>query len=232
MNNPSKKSPLFILLVIFLILIIPAFANTLYLYLNAVSIGNGLGSNTGSSVGKAVGSYDGLTDGSEDGKKSGLSAEDTKADIATQLQQVQKLEVLVASVKLKDVHTVGKEDYAALYLANGNVVFTVDMDKADITSNSGKLRILLPSPVGELYIDDSSIKKAAENQKHIFSGSAEDGFDAYLNTMKKVQEASDDTLSNYDVLLDSAKQAAKRQITLLAQAASSSYETITVEFKE
>ena len=106
------------------------------------------------------------------------------------------------------------------------------MDKADITDNSGKLRILLPSPIGELYIDDSSIKKAAEYQKHIFSGSAEDGFDAYLNTMKKVQEASDDTLSNYDVLLDSAKQAAKRQVTLLAQAAASSYETITVEFKE
>lgn len=235
MKKSSKRSLWYKLLLFVFILTLIGFVHTFYLWLTAVSVGSELGSGTGSLVGKAIGSYNGMIDGTKDGKEAGLSAEDTKADIATQLQQVNNLEVLVASVKLEDYHDIGPEGdekYAALYLVNGNVVFTVDMSQATITSKSGNLHIILPNPVGELYIDQSSIDKAAEYQKTKFSGNAKDGFDAYLNTMKKVQDASEETLNNYDILLDSAKQAAKRQVSLLALAASESYSEITVEFAE
>lgn len=210
---------------------------TLYLRMNAASIGGSIGAGTGSLVGRAIGSFEGMTkgrvEGTEKGKKEGLSAQDTNARIASQLQQMENLEVLVASVKLSNFHTIGQgKDYAALYLVNGNVVFTVDMSKAETIAGIDKLEITIPKPVGTLYLDDSSVEKVGEYQRKLFNGSAEDGFDAYLNTMKKMQEASEDTLSNYDALVSSARDAAEKQITLIAKSVSTGYEDVEIKWAE
>ncbi len=207
------------------------------LRINATALGGGIGAGTGTLVGKAIGSLEGMTkgriEGTEAGKTSGLSAEDTEATIANQIQQMENLEVLVASVKLSNFHTIGEgKDYAALYLVNGNVVFTVDMGQATIDALPDKLMITVPQPVGTLYLDDSSVEKVAEYQRKFFNGKAEDGFDAYLNTMTKMQEASEETLSNYSVLVDSAKQAAENQLTLLAKSVSTEYDDIEIKWAE
>ena len=207
------------------------------LRMDATSLGDGIGARTGTLVGKAIGSFEGMTkgrvEGTEAGKQTGLSADDTEATIASQFQQMENLEVLVASVKLRNFHTIGKsKDYAALYLVNGNAVFTVDMSQAKIEAQPDSLKITIPKPVGTLYLDDSSVEKVAEYQRKFFNGSSEDGFDAYLNTMKKMQEASEETLSNYNVLVSSAKEAAVSQITLIARSVSTQYADVVIEWAE
>ena len=202
-------------------------------------MGKNLGMATGSAAGKAVGSLRGMTqgqiEGSAAGKAEGLSAKDTEAEVLEDLQQVENLEVLVASVKLSDFHTIGDEDspsYAALYLVNGNVVFTVDMSQAGISVQSDGLHIRLPEPIGSLYVDDSTIEKLTEYQRKLFNGSAEDGFDAYLNTMARVQTATAEVLNNYDMLIRSAKSAAENQVKLLAESASVSDEPVIIEWAD
>lgn len=210
---------------------------TINLRFNATSIGGSLGGGLGTAAGRAAGSLEGITkgrsEGIAEGKSDGLSAEDTEATIENELRQLERLEVLVASVKLSNFHTIGeKKNYAALYLVNGNVVFTVDMSQAQVTDDGSNKNIVLPKPVGELKLDDSTVEKAAEYQTKLFNGSAEDGFDAYLNTMKKVQEASEETLDNYDVLVESAEEAAERQVTRLVQAVSSGDRNVVITFAE
>ena len=238
MNKISKKFPKITSFGMVLVLMAILLIFTFYWWINARSIGNEIGSDTGSIVGKAVGSFLGMTDGKKKGEQAGrdagLKAEDTAAVISNQLHQLENLEVLVASVKLSNFHSVGQEDsskyYAALYLVNGNAVFTVDMSQADISARSGDLYIKLPKPKGSLYLDDSSVEKVAEYQTKLFNGSAEDGFDAYLNTMTKMQEASEETLDNYEALILAAKEAATNQVTLLATAASNDYDQIHITF--
>lgn len=237
MGKIFKKIPKNSLLVVLCVLVGCVMIYTIYLRINATSMGGGIGAGTGSVVGKAVGSLEGMTkgrvEGTEAGKQAGLSAEDTEAKIANQLQQMENLEVLVASVKLSNFHTIGQgKDYAALYLVNGNVVFTVDMSKAQIVSGADKLKVTVPKPVGTLYLDESSVEKVAEYQRKFFNGNAEDGFDAYLNTMKKMQEASEETLSNYDDLENSARQAAENQISLIAKSVSTAYEEVEIAWAE
>lgn len=237
MGKLLKRMPNNTLLVVLCVLVGCVMIYTIYLRINATSMGGGIGAGTGSVVGKAVGSLEGMTKGSiegtEAGKQAGLSAEDTEAQIVNQIQQMENLEVLVASVKLSNFHTIGQgKDYAALYLVNGNVVFTVDMSKAQIVSEDDKLKVTIPKPVGTLYLDDSSVEKVAEYQRKFFNGSAEDGFDAYLNTMKEMQEASEETLSNYDDLESSARQAAENQISLIARSVSTAYEEVEIVWAE
>ena len=240
MDKFPKKIPKITSLRIVLLLTAVIFAFSLYRMVMAKSIGSDIGSDTGSLVGKAIGSFLGMTEGRDKGldagKEAGLSAEDTEAVISSQLHQLENLEVLVASVKLSNFHEIGQKDsfkyYAALYLVNGNVVFTVDMSQAEISAQSDDLYITLPKPAGSLYLDDSSVDKVAEYQTKLFNGNAEDGFDAYLNTMKKIQDASEETLDNYETLLTSAKKAAEHQVTLLAKSASNDYDQVIITFAD
>ena len=108
------------------------------------------------------------------------------------------------------------------------VVFSVDFSKAEI---NGK-KILLPLPEGELFIDQSTIEKVSEYQKKIFNGSAEDGFDAYINSMKKIQTTTTETLNNYDTLMESAKESAVKQVESIANSLSTDGVTYSIEFIE
>lgn len=229
---PPYAAPLFGCILAALILIFAIYYNV-----NAASFGNSLGQGTGALVGKALGSLEGMTKGREEGtvagKAAGLSAQDTKADIADEIRKVSNLEVLVASVKINDFHSIGDNvEYAALYLLKGDVVFSVDLSQAEIEIQNNDIQITLPRPHGELYIDQSQVEKVAEYQKHFFSGSAEDGFDAYLNSMEKVYEASAETLDNYDVLIQTAKASTEKQVRQLALSVTVNSPQINVEFKE
>lgn len=203
----------------------------------AKSIGNFLGESLGTDVGKVMGSFDALTHYKEayaEGKEEGLNAKDTTAEVVSKIQELNKLEVLVASVKLNDIHSVGKEDnpdYAALYLLKGNAVFTVDLSKVEIQDRENEISILLPEPEMELIIDQREIEKVAEYQKNYFKGSAEDGFDAYLASMSKIDEQSEEVVANYDELIKIARESARKQVEQLVGTVSVSETNVRVEFQ-
>lgn len=237
MKKYLKKLPSFTIPLIGCVLAASFLAFALYYSANATSRGNSIGQVTGTLAGKAIGSLEGITkgraDGIEAGRKEGLSAKDTEAVISEEFHNVENLEVLVASVKITDFHSIGeKEDYAALYLLKGDVVFSVDLSQADIVVQNDGIQIILPQPRGELYIDQSQIEKVAEYQKHYFSGSAETGFIAYLNSMAMIYEESVETLSNYDVLIEAAKESAEKQIRQLALSVIVNKQQVSVDFKE
>lgn len=211
-------------------------------YDQAVSIGSTLGADAGTFVGNAQGSFDGLVygipQGSAAGHADGLSAEDTESVISRGFSSQASLQVLIASVKIKTLHKIGREgeavtdsvilnglidlttddepEYAALYTMNGRVVFSVDLSKADIEVTDDNVTILIPSPKAELYTDQESCKRIAEYQGKsgwiLFNGSAEDGYDAYLNTFKKTTETVENAVDNYDSLMEQAESAALTQV--------------------
>lgn len=237
MKKWIKKLPVSWVLAVCCVLAAALLIFTISLKANSSSVGSSFGRNIGTLAGRAVGSVQGMTEGSVSGTKAGReagkSAEDTCAFIEGEFRQISRLEVLAASVKLSNFHKVGENvKYAALYLVNGNVVFTVDLAQTEVRAEGQTLQIRIPQPECDLYIDDSSIEKAAEYQRKLFNGSAEDGYDIYLNSMKKLHQVSEDTLSNYNELLEAAKASAEKQVTALAQSASKSFRDVTVEFMD
>lgn len=189
----------------------------------------------GLEAGRVMGSFEALADYREayaEGKEEGLSAEDTTAEVTNKVQELKKLEVLVAGVKLKNMHSVGNKDYAVLYLLKGDAVFTVDFSEAEICQKENTLSITIPEPEMQLLIDQSKMEMAAEYQKFFWSGEAEDGFDAYLVSMAKIQENSKEALVNYDALIESAKEAAEKQVKQLVHSVSISGVKVEVQFKE
>lgn len=235
MNRILKRISLPVALLIVLVGISCFMGVLINIRIGATKTGTAIGKDMGTIVGKAIGSFTGITEGREmgemAGKAAGLSAEDTYVDIAAELRNVTNLEVLVASVKLNDMHSVG-EDYAALYLLKGDAVFSVDLSKAIVEEREDGLYISVPSPTMELIFDQSKIQKVAEYQKHYFSGSTEAGLDAYLNTMKKIVEETEKSLSNRETLQASAEESARKQIEQLVNAVSLKKQAVQISFQE
>lgn len=186
-------------------------------YQNAETLGNQIGQVEGKAVGLVTGSYKGYTEGDTKGKADGLKAEDTAATISNRMNEVGDLEVLVAGVRLKNVHAVG-DKYKALYLLAGNAVFTVDMTKVKVSSTSnGEMLVVIPKPEMQVYIDERKTDKLAEWQAPFFDGSAKDGYTAYMNSMTATVEEIQNTLANYDTLMKTAQEAAVKQVTVLVK---------------
>ena len=221
-----------VLLIIALILAVCA---GLFLY-RSEDIGSSVGSGAGKAAGLAVGSYRGVTDGLERGasagKDAGLSAEDTTVEIARTVREIGNLEVLVANVEIPDYHEVGKK-YAALYLFRGSAVFSVNLNDASISkSDDGEVIILLPKPTAVVNINDSETELLAEYQRKFFNGNADDGFQAYLNTLKMIDSISLEKVSNYEMLMKMAESSAKKQVEMLSRSVCANCRQITILFRE
>ncbi len=204
-------------------------------YFKSAEIGAGIGTGAGRVTGMAVGSYKGVTEGIEngisDGKAAGLSAEDVTMEISNTVREVGNLEVLVANVEIPDYHEVGKK-YAALYLFRGSAVFSVDMSRASISKTAdGEVIILLPDPSAVVRINDSETELLAEYQRKFFNGSADDGFQAYLNSLRLIDSIALEKVSNYDVLMDLARASARKQTEMLASGVCVDCRKITVLFR-
>ena len=190
-----------------------------FFWYRSENIGASIGSGAGKMTGLAVGSYRGVTDGLEKGadagKEAGLNSDDLTMEISNAIREVGKLEVLVANVEIPDYHEVGKK-YAALYLFRGSAVFSVDLSKASISKTAeGEVIILLPEPEAVVNINDSETELLAEYQRKFFNGSADDGFQAYLNSLRLIDQISLEKVSNYDVLMNMSKNSAKKQVEML-----------------
>ncbi|WP_028236455.1 DUF4230 domain-containing protein [Pseudobutyrivibrio sp. MD2005] len=194
------------------------FVYVILLRLNADTMATTLGGQTGDKVGKLVGSFDALTDYQEayaEGKEKGLSANDITVDIASEIKEVGDLDVMVATVKLKDVNKIG-EGYAALYLLRGEVVFSVDLNKVKVDENESTITIKIPKPNMDFSINPSETEKIAEWQKKFFNGTTEAGYIDHINSMKSMYEKSPEEIVNYSSLVSSAEEAAKNQVGQLA----------------
>lgn len=202
-------------------------------YRNAREIGGGAGTLAGSAAGMAVGSYRGITEGIPgglaDGKRKGLSAEDTRVDVAGEMGEIGKLEVLVASVRLDDYHEIA-DDYKALYVYKADAVFTVDLKKAKIREEGGRLVILLEEPALTLTYNEDATEKIAEWQKHFYSGKTKDGYEAYLNSRREIAGKAPEEISNYEMLMELARESARKQVGILASAVHSGNAEVEVLF--
>ena len=220
--------------VLLLIAIILAACAALFFY-QADELGSGIGTGAGKMTGLAIGSYKGVTEGLESGvqagREAGLNSEDTLIEIGRSVREVGNLEVLVANVEIPDYHEVGKK-YAALYLFRGSAVFSVDLSKASISkTDDGEVIILLPQPTVVVNINDSETELLAEYQRKYFNGNADDGFQAYLNSLKLIDQIAADKISNYDMLIDMARDSAKKQVALLSGSVCANCSRITIMFR-
>ncbi len=203
----------------------------------ATSMGRGVGNVSGTLVGAAVGSAngikDGVTEGIQAGIEEGLSAEDTKVELGQAIKSVGKLEVLVAGVTLESINRIGNA-YTGLYVIAGDAVFTVDLAETEVlTSEDGsQINISIPEPELSLFLDQSSTEKLAEVQNFSWTVSAEDGLKEYLNSMAKTKEETEEYLSNYSELMDSARDAAVTQVGQLASRLNVGNAAVRVVFRE
>ena len=163
-----------------------------------------------------------LMDAYENGKRDGLSAKDTTAKLLADIISTEnnKLEVLISSITLTDMHKSDKrfQKYQALYLFSAKVVFTVNMNEIEIINDdNGKIFIMVPNPEAEIFIDNTKTKKLAEMSNQLFDGSTEDGYTAYLNSMVEIDKNSIESISNYEGLMQMAQQSAISRIKKLAE---------------
>ena len=191
------------------------------MYFKAPAIGEEVGSFSGTAVGTAVGSFTGVVEkfpeGWNKGKEEGLSAVDTVTEIENSFNEIAKLEVLVSSFKLNDYHKL-ENKYAALYLFKADAVFTIDLSKTYINANEdGSVYIRLPQPEVTVYIDNRSAEKIVEYQRKFFNGNAEDGFDAYINSMSNLEVSAQNSIKDDENLMRTARNSAEKQIKQLAE---------------
>lgn len=230
--NSKNTISVVILAALFIVLLLIAFSVGLFFHHNIASIGTEIGSTSGTIVGSAIGSYKGFTEGYEEGANDGLDAEDTTAEIKGSMESIGNLEVLAAGVTLKNINNIG-DAYKGLYIINGDAIFSVNLNNADISYSEDKshVYVLIPKPELELFLDQASTKKLAETQHFSLSVSAEDGLKAYLNTMSQSVDNVKKTLVNYDSLMTIAMDTARMQVSALVSAVCGDSQIIHVEFK-
>lgn len=210
--------------VILAALFILLFAFLLPFFMSATKNGLAAGEKMGTLAGRAVGSFYGFTkgrqEGAEAGRAQGLSAEDIEVEVQQSLARTGKLQVLVGKATIEDLRTIGEgkyETYRALRLLRGNVIFTVDLEKAVVTTTPDTVMIQLPDPEPELTINDAESETVREYHRNLFGTEDVDGFTAALNSMEKIEDGSLASIANADELMQQARDAAVTQASQLAQ---------------
>lgn len=235
--SKGKKSDLLGVMIIMAVFLVSLFilVNVARAYINANQIGGGIGTAAGRTAGRFAGSYEGITEGlaegAQEGKEEGLSAKDTEVSIGNKIQTIGNLEVLSANVVMHDVIK-ASNSYASLLAFYGDVTFTVDLYEAEISNEGNIYEISLPMPKATVRIDDRKSEQLATEMKHFWSGSNEDGYKAAMNSIDQLTLKAEDSITNYDYLMESAKSSAEKQVKFLIQSATGEEVVIHVSFKE
>lgn len=230
-NGIIKNAPIIIISIIFLaslgFLIFGIISSV-----NAKSAGESIGNAIGTFAGAANGSFNGTQDGKKAGKEAGLSAKDTEVNIDGKLVNINKLQVLVAGIKEHHVFSIG-DDYKALFIKNGTAVFTVDFSKMIVEkANNNSIKIILPMPEVTTYFDESETEMIAEYQKANWSGNANDGSTAKVNSDKEITRKMQEAVSADSDLMKQAMDSAVKQVKTIAESVNINGDIINVEFRE
>lgn len=199
---------------------IAIFGFSIYSYAKADETGKKAGEDAGILAGNTIGSFNGITnglaEGSKEGKEDGLSAVDTKADIGASIKQTGKLEVLVASVALINVNSVG-EEYKGLYVMKGDAIFTIDLSSATVgfSEDAEEVFVNIPAPDVVIYINDKETERLDSYQKTTFSGTNQDGYTEYVNSMKQIDDNVKKSIVNFDSLVETANDVGKKRVEAL-----------------
>ncbi len=147
-----------------------------------------------------------------EGKEKGLSAGETEVTGLTGAQLGDgKLQVLAATVSLAVDNQVGK-NFAALALLRGNIVFSVDLGKAEIRDDT----VTLPDVETRFVIDHRQTEIIDEYQNSFFNGSTEDGYDEFINSVKEIESGVERYVENYGALREEARKAAVEMVKTVA----------------
>lgn len=217
MNWRKNKKP-----IVFAGLLLVFTALAVFSRINAESLGSWFGRTSGQAVGNLTGSYRGVTEGIEEGAvagtKDGLSAKDTTIDVKSGIQEIGKLEVLAAGVRVNVESRLG-EAYKSLKIVDGDAVFTIDLQDTEIAmSQSGdEMFVVIPEPTCEVYLDINSTQDLAKIQKFNLTVGAEDGATAYLNTLGQIGSNINEVIEGYDSIFEEAKNTGREQVKQLAE---------------
>ncbi len=198
------------------------------------TVGRRAGTDFGTAVGVGVGSFKSVQEFSEaydEGTSKALEVKDTEVSVSTGLDgEGQKLQVLVGKTTVQNLLTFTNEtfkwDYKELEKLSFEIVFTVDLSKAKVSQGS----VVIPEPEMSLYNDESAREVIGRYNGLAFGGSAEDGFDISLNSMKELMKNSKEKLANYDELFSQAKDSARVQVANLYSSLSTDGSRVEVSF--
>lgn len=210
----------------------------LILWIFSSSIGSMIGKTQGQLTGKAIGSLEGITtgrtEGAKAGKEEGLSAQDTTVEIGNTIQKVGNLEVLEVSTTLIRDETIGNDTYKELSAMSADLVFFADLSKAAVNSSEdgSTINIQIPEPIAEIYPDQEDSLILAQAQKASLSVTAEEAYDAALNSFPKTIDEAKERIENYDFLEETAEETAIHQVENLASAVCGSDKKIVVTVEE
>ena len=82
------------------------------------------------------------------------------------------------------------------------------------------------------HSDDKKSEQLDSYMKNSWSGSNEDGYTATMDSIKELTLNAEETVTNYDLLMDSAKSSAEKQVTFLIQSATKEEVAVHVSFKD
>ena len=227
----NTKVLLLLLAMFLLVLMVFSF----YIHHRAKSIGSGIGNLTGQAVGTALGSFTAFQhgySGYQDGSWEGINSHDTVANVKGFLQSIGKLEVLSADVELNSSSAIG-EKYHALYLMNGQLVFNVDLNDIDVAfdDDNQTITVCIPKPEYEIVINQDSIQRIAVDQKFSATVNAEDGYNAYLSSIKDIKANISDSLINFKEINGLSSEAALKQVELFLTTVCDKSLAIKVQYK-
>lgn len=155
-----KKLPLFSVSLIACVLAACFLAVVIFTHNGAAKIAGDVGEAGAILFEGASGLVEGTRNGPKQGHADGLSAQDTEAAIQNALRHTANLRVLAASARITDFHSIGNDvEYAAIYMLQGDVIFSVDLSKAEISLLDQKMTITLPRPQSELHFDERHKKR-------------------------------------------------------------------------
>ena len=196
-------------------------------------ISNIVGNSSGAVVGTAVGSFHAITEDMpaayNQGVEDGLSARDIRSEFQNEIREIGKLDVLACNAELTDKYKEGNA-YEGIFTFGADVIFSVDITQAIVSVEEGKIKILIPKPVGKINIDSTKTRIEAEWKRPIFDGSTEEGITAYFNSMEAIKNNVTDKISDYAGLEKRAEASAIKQITSLAEMMSTDRTPVEVEF--
>ena len=193
------------------------------------SLAQNVGANLGKMVGLAIGSADAMHDLEDVINDAENKANTPKVTVTVEetFKNVGKLEVLTAEVKTYYKHEKG--NYAALYILNGDGVFTVDLSKAQFEIDENIVNIKLPRPALDIRFKDLP-KKIAEYEGFDFLVSSDDAYKGYTAAQTELIKNIKDKMVNYHMLLESAENSAKKSMKLLVQSIKGNDVEITIDF--
>lgn len=199
---------------------------------NAKTVGTEIGNTVGEFVGTAKGSLLAVGDAEEffnAGVEQGISAEDTIIkEIHKKFNNNNSITILSVNVTIEDMLEIG-EKYKAWILWPGIVNYNIAWDQTTIVHDeeADVLYVTIPEPTVELILDSPNKKIIAKSEEFNIN-SADKGNTVLINSENKIIENVKDYISNYESLMEVAKDSAQTQIKEFVESLSFSNEVVVV----